>query len=77
MSDYKAYYQNYNTSFAKGGGGSFRICIIIITNFHDVNNKALWRNGSASDSRSEGCVFKSRRGHFFFFFSYIFSKTTF
>ena len=23
----------------------------------------LWRNGSASDSRSEGCVFKSRRGH--------------
>ena len=26
-----------------------------------------WRNGSASDSRSEGCVFKSRRGHKFFF----------
>ena len=25
-----------------------------------------WRNGSASDSRSEGCVFKSRRGHGFF-----------
>ena len=22
-----------------------------------------WRNGSAPDSRSEGCVFKSRRGH--------------
>ena len=22
----------------------------------------LWRNGSASDSRSEGCVFESRRG---------------
>ncbi|KAI5856272.1 hypothetical protein BZA05DRAFT_387959 [Tricharina praecox] len=22
-----------------------------------------WRNGSASDSRPEGCVFKSRRGH--------------
>ena len=22
-----------------------------------------WRNGSASDSRSEGCVFESRRGH--------------
>ena len=21
-----------------------------------------WRNGSASDSRSEGCVFESRRG---------------
>ena len=30
----------------------------------------LWRNGSASDSRSEGCVFESRQGHdtFFFFF---------
>ena len=23
----------------------------------------LWRNGSASDSRSEGCVFESRRDH--------------
>ena len=30
----------------------------------------LWRNGSASDSRSEGSVFESRRGHkvFSFFF---------
>ena len=27
------------------------------------NTEALWRNGSASDSRSEGCVFKSRQGH--------------
>ena len=25
-----------------------------------------WRNGSASDSRLEGCVFKSRRGQKFF-----------
>ena len=25
----------------------------------------LWRNGSASDSRSEGCVFKSRQGQLF------------
>ena len=24
-----------------------------------------WRNGSASDSRSEGCVFESRRGQYF------------
>ena len=24
--------------------------------------QAWWRNGSASDSRSEGCVFKSRPG---------------
>ena len=34
-----------------------------------------WRNGSASDSRSEGCVFDSRRVHFYeifflFFFLY-------
>ena len=29
-----------------------------------------WRNGSASDSRSEGCVFKSRRGHSFLFFGF-------
>ena len=28
--------------------------------------KTPWRNGSASDSRSEGCVFESRRGHIFF-----------
>ena len=26
-----------------------------------------WRNGSASDSRSEGCVFDSRRVQFQFF----------
>ena len=25
-----------------------------------------WRNGSASDSRSEGCVFESRRGQVIF-----------
>ena len=29
-------------------------------------DKISWRNGSASDSRSEGCVFKSRRGHLLF-----------
>lgn len=28
----------------------------------------LWRNGSASDSRSEGCVFESRRGQQVFIF---------
>ena len=28
-----------------------------------------WRNGSASDSRSEGCVFESRRGQPTFLFS--------
>ena len=30
-----------------------------------------WRNGSASDSRSEGCVFKSRRGQLFFLLIHI------
>lgn len=29
---------------------------------HNVGRLTSWRNGSASDSRSEGCVFKSRRG---------------
>ena len=28
--------------------------------------KTSWRKGSASDSRSEGCVFKSRRGQGFY-----------
>ena len=28
-----------------------------------ANKLTPWRNGSASDSRSEGCVFESRRGH--------------
>ena len=27
-----------------------------------------WLNGRASDSRSEGCVFKSRRGQIFLIF---------
>ena len=27
-----------------------------------LKERTPWRNGSASDSRSEGCVFKSRRG---------------
>ena len=27
----------------------------------NLSDKTTWRNGSASDSRSEGCVFKSRR----------------
>ena len=35
-----------------------------------------WRNGSASDSRSEGCVFKSRRGQFSFLLFSIFLTAT-
>ena len=42
-----------------------------------------WRNGSAPDSRSEGCVFESRRGQHFqsrlffylFIYSFIYSNT--
>ena len=34
--------------------------------------KTPWRNGSASDSRSEGCVFKSRRGHVFDILNYMY-----
>ena len=30
------------------------------------NSAIAWRNGSASDSRSEGCVFESRRGQYSF-----------
>ena len=33
------------------------------------NMRTPWRNGSASDSRSEGCVFESRRGHHRFCFN--------
>ena len=29
----------------------------------ETSQATPWRNGSASDSRSEGCVFESRRGH--------------
>ena len=29
-----------------------------------INQVDLWRNGSASDSRSEGCVFDSRQVQF-------------
>ena len=36
-----------------------------------------WRNGSASDSRSEGCVFKSRRGQKFFCSFYCYRNKTF
>ena len=33
---------------------------------HLLGRPTSWRNGSASDSRSEGCVFKSRRGQLLF-----------
>ena len=37
---------------------------VLILNY----TRTSWRNGSASDSRSEGCVFESRRGHQVFIF---------
>ena len=40
------------------------LCVNLLKSFKILKySAALWRNGSASDSRSEGCVFKSRRGH--------------
>ncbi len=43
--------------------------LFAISNVSDgASNVTLWRNGSASDSRSEGCVFKSRQGHLIFNF---------
>ena len=33
-----------------------------------------WRNGSASDSRSEGCVFESRRGQNLFYIIFFLKK---
>lgn len=46
-----------NTTLLTGPGKKFTSRIIIV--YQPVTP---WRNGSASDSRSEGCVFKSRRG---------------
>ena len=40
-------------------------------------NKTAWRNGSAFDSRSKGCVFESRRGQIFGHGKSIPSKTNY
>ena len=53
-----------------GRNKSGRVCTIFRGNY----SKTPWRNGSASDSRSEGCVFKSRRGQIFFVFMIKFCK---
>ena len=39
----------------------------IMENLSVICTTTPWRNGSASDSRSEGCVFESRRGHNYIF----------
>ena len=42
---------------------AFDIILIVISVYaRKRHHKAWWRNGSASDSSSEGCVFKSRPG---------------
>ena len=40
----------------------------VLNYIHILPLMTLWRNGSASDSRSEGCVFNSRQGHTIFFY---------
>ena len=44
------------------------ILIVISVYARKHHNKAWWRNGSASDSSSEGCVFKSSPGQHLFQF---------
>ena len=47
----------------------FDIILIVISVYaRKLHHKARWRNGSASDSSSEGCVFKSRPGQILFRF---------
>ena len=48
---------------------AFDIILIVISVYaRKLHHKAWWRNGSASDSSSEGCVFKSRPGQLFYQF---------
>ena len=44
------------------------ISVVISVHARKRYHKAWWRNGSASDSSSEGCVFKSQPGQFFYQF---------
>ena len=48
---------------------AFDIILIVISVYaRKRHHKAWWRNGSASDSSSEGCVFKSRMWQLFYQF---------
>ena len=48
---------------------AFDIILIVISVYaRKHHNKAWWRNGSASDSSSEGCVFESHLGQLFYQF---------
>ena len=44
------------------------ISVVISVHARKGHHKAWWGNGSASDSSSEGCVFKSRPGQLFYQF---------
>ena len=44
------------------------ILIVISVHPRKYLNEAWWRNGSAPDSSSEGCVFKSHLGQLFYQF---------
>ena len=60
----------------------FRSCTHCLWEFpvliqHGHLTMTPWRNGSASDSRSEGCVFESRRGHNLFSLIIFFAKKLF
>ena len=44
------------------------ISVVISVHARKGQHEAWWRNGSASDSSSEGCVFKSRSGQLFYQF---------
>ena len=49
---------------------AFDIILIVISVYaRKRHHKACWRNGGASDSSSEGCVFKSRPVNFYINFS--------
>ena len=48
---------------------AFDIILIVLSVYaRKRHHKAWWRNGVASDSRSEGCVFKSRMCQLFYQF---------
>ena len=48
---------------------AFDIILIVISGYaRKPHQQACWRNGSAADSSSEGCVFKSRPVNFFISF---------
>ena len=54
--------QDISSGYNKNYGRDWYGASIVLSS----GQKTPWRNGSASDSRSEGCVFESRRGQLFY-----------